>query len=113
MWLAGLAACGILVPLPGIEPKFPALEGGILVCLFWLCWVFVAAWVFSLVAASSGSSLVVVHGLFIAVASLIVQHGLQSCQASVIVAPGLESTGSMWHTSLVAPGHVGSSWTKD
>ena len=68
---------------------------------------------FSLVAASSGSSLVVVHGLFIAVASLIVQHGLQSCQASVIVAPGLESTGSMWHTSLVAPEHVGSSWTKD
>ena len=34
---------------------------------FWLCWVSVTAWVFSLVA---------VHGLFIAVASLAVELGL-------------------------------------
>ena len=34
---------------------------------FWLCWVFIAAWVFSLVA---------VHGLLIEAASLVVELGL-------------------------------------
>ena len=102
---------GSLFPYQGLNPSSLHWKVGfwfVLAVLGLCCCVG-----FSLVAASSGSSLVVVHGLFIAVASLIVQHGLQSCQASVIVAPGLESTGSMWHTSLVAPEHVGSSWTKD
>ena len=43
---------------------------------------------FSLVVASGGCSLVVVHEL-IAVTSLIVEHRLQGMQASVVVAPGL------------------------
>ena len=38
---------------------------------FWLCWVFIAAHRPSLVAASVGYSLVVVHRLLIAVASLL------------------------------------------
>ena len=49
---------------------------------FWLCWVFGAAHGLSLVVASRGSSLIVVHGLLIAVASLVAEqgsraHGLQ------------------------------------
>ena len=39
---------------------------------FWLCWVFIVAWV----AASGGYFLVVVHGLLIEVASLVAEHGL-------------------------------------
>ena len=48
----------------------------ILFIYFWLCWVFIAAWAFSLVAESGGYSLVVVHGLFIEMASLVVEHRL-------------------------------------
>ena len=44
---------------------------------FWLCAVFAATRPFSLVAASWGSSLVVVCRLLIAVASLGAEHGLQ------------------------------------
>ena len=43
---------------------------------FWLCCVFVAAQVFSLVAVSSDYSGGAVLGLLIAVASLVVEHGL-------------------------------------
>ena len=39
---------------------------------FWLCWVFIVAWV----AASGGYFLVVVHGLLIEVDSLVAEHGL-------------------------------------
>ena len=42
--------------------------------LFWLCWIF-AAWAFSRVVASSGYSLVAVHGL-IAVTSLVAEHSV-------------------------------------
>ena len=44
-------------------------------CL-WLHWVLVAVLWLSLIAASRGYSLVVVHGLLTAVASLVVEHGL-------------------------------------
>ena len=44
--------------------------------LFWLLWVFAVAYMLSLVAVSGSYSLVVVHGLLIAVVSLIVEHGL-------------------------------------
>ena len=104
MWFAGLAACGILVPLPGIEPEFPALEGGILVCF---------GCAGSLLLCGFFSSCSEQRLLSSCCAWAVVEHGLQSCQASAVVAPGLESTGSMWHTSLVAPGHVGSSQTRD
>ena len=64
---------------------------------FFLCWCFVAALGFSLVAAIRGYSLVMasrgyssvpVHGLLIVMASLIVEHG-SSAWASVGVAHGL------------------------
>ena len=51
---------------------------------------------FSVVAATAGYSLVVVHGLCIVVTSLVAEHGLQGTQASVaaecglvVAAPGL------------------------
>ena len=47
---------------------------------FWLHWVFIVAHRLSLVAASGGYSLVVVHGLLIAVASLVAEHRLQGTQ---------------------------------
>ena len=43
---------------------------------FWLCWVFVDVWDFSLVATHKGYSLVVVHWLPIAVASHVLEHRL-------------------------------------
>ena len=49
---------------------------------------------FSLVAASGGYSLVVVHGLLIVVASFVMEHGLQGMQASVVEVPGLHSCSS-------------------
>ena len=60
---------------------------------FWLCWGFVAARAFSLVAVSRGYSLVAVCRLLTAVASLM-EHGFEHPQASVVAAPGLWSTGS-------------------
>ena len=42
-----------------------------LVIYFWLCWVFIAALWLSLVTVIGGYSLIVVHGLLIAVASLV------------------------------------------
>ena len=48
---------------------------------FWLCWLFLAARDFSLVAASRGSSLVAARGSLIVVASLAAQHGLWGAQA--------------------------------
>ena len=45
-------------------------------CIFWLCWVFTAAWGFSLVAASGGSSLVAPWVLLVGVDSLAAEQGL-------------------------------------
>ena len=50
----------------------------------WLCWVFVAARGFSLVAESGGSSQVAVCGPLISMASLVPEHGLKDVQASVV-----------------------------
>ena len=75
---------------------------------FWLCWVFLAAWVFSLVGASGVYSLAVVLGLLIAMTSLwgaqtsaarvsvVVAHGLSSCgsQALDLIVPRLNSCGA-------------------
>ena len=52
---------------------------------------FVSVQGLSLVAATGGYSLGVVHGLLIAMASLVAEHGLQGMRASVIVARGLSS----------------------
>ena len=43
--------------------------------LHWVFWVFIAAGELSLVA-EHGATLIVVHGLLIAVASLVAEHGL-------------------------------------
>ena len=52
---------------------------------FWLHRVFIAARGFSLVAASRGSFLVVVHELLVAAASLDTGHTLQSTGSVVVV----------------------------
>ena len=44
--------------------------------LFWLCWIFLAVGKLSLIVASRGYSLDVVHGFLITVASLVVEHKL-------------------------------------
>ena len=49
---------------------------------------------FSLVAESSGCSLVEVHRLLIVVAYPVAKHRLQGAQASAVVTPGLWSTDS-------------------
>ena len=67
---------------------------------FWLHGVLVAAHGLSLVAASRGRQLVVVHKLLVAVASPVADHRLQGLAFS--------SCG----VGLVAPRHAGSSWTR-
>ena len=49
---------------------------------------------FSLVAASRGYSLVVVHGLLTVVASLVREYGLLVSWASVVVGHGLSCSGA-------------------
>ena len=66
----------------------------ILCIYFWLCWVFIAAMGFSLVAASWGYSLVVGSGLLTGVASLVTDHGLSGVQAWAVVVHGLSSCSS-------------------
>ena len=72
------------------------------VIYFWLCCVFIAALWLSLVTVIGGYSLIVVHGLLIAVASLVAGHIFQGSQAW-----------QLWHMGLVALWHVGSSQTRD
>ena len=55
---------------------------------------------FSPAAASGSYSLVAVNGLLIVV-------------PSVVIASGLTQVQYLWCTGLVAPQHVGSSWTRD
>ena len=55
---------------------------------------------FSLVVASSGHSLIVVHRFLIAMASLVAEHGLSDMWVSVVAAPGLSYAGS----AIVAQG---------
>ena len=80
---------------------------------FCLRWVFVAARWLSLVAASRGYSFVAVRGLLIAVASLVAEHGLQVHGLQQLWhAASRAQAQQMWHTGLVAPRHVGSSWIR-
>ena len=74
---------------------------------FWLHWVFIAAHGFYLVAENRVSFLVAVHGLLLAEAFFFLWGTYLGMQASVAAAHGL------WCTGLVAPWHVGSSWTRD
>ena len=79
-----------------LENKYPDLEmlamaflslkkkKKLYLLIYWPCWVCVAVG-FSLVAASGGYSLGVMHRLLIAMASLVTEHGLQGPWASVVV----------------------------
>ena len=60
-----------------------------MVIYFCLHWVFVALGQLSLVGASRGCSLAVVHGLLIAAASLVAELRLWDMPASAAVAHGL------------------------
>ena len=62
-----------------------------------------------------GLLFVAVRGLLIVLASLCGGARALGVWASVVVARGLSSCGSraLWRTGLVAPWHVGSSWTRD
>ena len=90
---------------------------------FWLHWVFVAVRKLFSSCGERGLRFIVVHRLLIAVASLVAEHDFSCCRAwppgaraSVVVARGLSSCGlqaqQFWRTGLVAPRHVGSSWTR-
>ena len=60
-----------------------------------------------------GLLFIVVCGLLIVVASLVAEHGLQACGLQQLWLAGSRvQTQYLWHTGLVAPRHVGSSWTK-
>ena len=71
-----------------------SLKKIILFIYFWLCWVFAAAWAFSLLVMSRGCFLAAVHGFLNAEASHIAEHGLSGMQSSVVVVCGLSSRGS-------------------
>ena len=87
---------------------------------FWLCWIFVAAQGFFLVAASRGYSLIAVHGLSrcsgfsccgaqaLGHADFLRAHGLSSCRSLA-----LEHRLNNWYMGLDALRHVGSSWIRD
>ena len=60
-----------------------------------------------------GLLFVVLHGLLIAVASLVAELGLQACGFQQLWLAGSRAHAqSLWLTGLVAPQHVGSSWTR-
>ena len=75
---------------------------------FWLRWVFVAARGLSLVAASGGYSSLRCARFSLRWLLLLWSMGSRCA--------GFSSCGSrasvLWHTGLVAPRHVGSSWTR-
>ena len=76
---------------------------------------------FSPVVASKGYSIAVAHGLLIAVASCCRSQALghsdfssRSRWAQKLWFPGSRAQATqLWRTGLVAPQHVGSSWTRD
>ena len=58
-----------------------------LICIYlWLCWVFITACRFSLVAVSEGCPPGSGCGLLVVAASLVVEYGLEGTRASVVVA---------------------------
>ena len=60
-----------------------------------------------------GLLFIAVHRLLIAVASLVAEHGLQMRGLQQLWLTGSRSQAQqLWHTGLVVPWHVGSSWTR-
>ena len=88
--------------------------------LFWLPWVFIVVCGISLVAASGGYSSLWCTGFslrwLLLLQSTGSRHvGFSSCGAWAQQLWLLGSRGQalqLWHTGLVAPRHVGSSWTR-
>ena len=93
---------------------------------FFFFYLFLAAlglhcctWAFSS-CGEQGLLFVQVRGLLIAVASLVAEHRLQAHRlqqlqhvGSVVVAHSSRAQAQqLWHMGLVAPRHVGSSWTR-
>ena len=73
----------------------------VILFIYRLHWVLVAACRLSLVAARGGHTLIAVHGLPMVVASLVAEHGLT--WASSVVVCGLNSWGALglvalWYT---------------
>ena len=66
-------------------PIMVILKNSLFIHLYWLCWVFIAVRVLSLVCSKQGLLFVAMHRLLIAV-SFVVAHG---SRASGTVAPGL------------------------
>ena len=60
-----------------------------------------------------GLLFIAVPGLLNAVASLVAEHGLQAHGLQQLwLAGSIAQAHQLWHTNLVAPRHVGSSWTR-
>ena len=93
----------------------------ILFIYFWLCWVFVAVHGLSLVAVSGGYSLLRCVGFslqwLLLLQSMGSRHtGFSSCGTraqQLWLAGSRAQAQQLWHIGLVAPWHVGSSWTRD
>ena len=90
--------------------------------IFWLCWVFVAARGLSLVAASGGYSSLQctcfsLQWLLTCGARALECAGFSSCSAwaQQLWRAGSRAHGlqQLWHTGIVAPRNVGSSRTRD
>ena len=87
----------------------------------WLCWVFVAARRLSLVVVSGSCSLLWCAGFSLRWLLLLQstgsrRTGFSSCgmrAQQLRLAGSRAQTQQLWHTGLVAPRHVGSSWTRN
>ena len=61
-----------------------------------------------------GLLFVAVHRLLTVVAPLVAEHRLQACGLQQLWLAGSRAQAQqLWHTGLVAPWHVGSSWNRD
>ena len=88
---------------------------------FWLHWVYIVARGLSLVAASGGYSWLQCAGFSLWWLLLLRSMGsrcvgFSSCSTlaqQLWLAGSRAQAQQLWHTGLVAPWHVGSSWTRD
>ena len=119
-------ACGIFpdqspCPLHWQVDSYPLYHQGspfaFFFIYFWLCWVFVAAWLFS--ACREWGLLSCSVQVLVAVASIVAEHRLQGFSRCSMWPQQLWFPGSraqaqqLWHMDLVAPWHVGSYQTRD
>ena len=79
---------------------------------FWLHWVFVAVHGLSLVAASRGYSLLWCAGFSLRWLLWLRSTGSRPQAQQLWLAGSRVQTQQLWRMGLVAPRHVGSSWTR-